>query len=153
MLQSKMDCSYYQNACNISLNDWLVCATTRKEYKMKKILVVLMAVVMSGCIPSGCGQNYSNGSRVGFVRKFSEKGIFWKSLEGEMMLVAPAGVMMANVDTFTFSVDPQNVELIKKINDAMIKGLRVELKYHQYFIGAWWYDSQYLIDDIVVASN
>lgn len=116
---------------------------------MKKAMIVLLiAVHFCGCWPSGCAENYSNGSRVGYVRKLSEKGLIWKSWEGEMMLTAPAGVMMANVDTFSFSLDPKDTALVRKINEAMISGERTELTYHQYFISPWWYSTSYLIADI-----
>jgi hypothetical protein len=35
---------------------------------------------------SGCSHNYSDGYRVGYVRKFSRKGLIWKSWEGELLL-------------------------------------------------------------------
>ena len=50
----------------------------------------------------GCTENYSNGERIGFVTKFSERGLIWKSWEGELNLTQTG---MNTSSTFQFSID------------------------------------------------
>jgi hypothetical protein len=87
------------------------------------------ALVLLACFPlTSCGRNYSNGSRIGIVTKLSEKGVIWKSWEGEMLMALPpqAAASGAQPEKFEFNVDPETVE---KVKEAMNSGRRVELVY------------------------
>jgi hypothetical protein len=67
---------------------------------------------------------YSEGSRAGFLQKFSKRGWICKTWEGEIV----TGNMLGNQEKFLFSVrDP---ELAKEINAAI--GKRVEVDYKQH---------------------
>ena len=49
---------------------------------MKKILIALAAMfALTACMP-----NYSEGFREGVVQQASQKGLFYKSFEGELVL-------------------------------------------------------------------
>ena len=80
---------------------------------------------------SSCTENYSNGTRIGTVNKFSESGYFFKSWEGHMNLTQ-TGMTGSNND-FEFSIDNDNVPigLVNTIDSAMNYGWKVELTYHQ----------------------
>jgi hypothetical protein len=86
---------------------------------------------------TACGHNYSNGSRVGVVTKLSEKGLIWKSWEGEMnmggmrMSTDEHGNQSAVVNVFEFNVAPEAVEQVKA---AQLSGKPVELVYRQWLI-------------------
>ena len=63
----------------------------------KGVIVVILLIIASVVIPlTGLGigilPNYSNGSRIGIVTKISEKGVFFKSWEGEMLMALPIAV-------------------------------------------------------------
>jgi major membrane immunogen (membrane-anchored lipoprotein) len=49
--------------------------------KMKKIILIASLSLLSAC-----GQNFSNGSYIGVVTKLSEKGLIFKSWEGEVSM-------------------------------------------------------------------
>ena len=91
---------------------------------------VILALV---CLPLvGCGKFvYSEGNRAGTVIKFSHKGIFCKTWEGELLM----GGMKQNEDkslqanVFEFSVTDQ--EIVAKVNEALENGKRVALTYEQ----------------------
>lgn len=68
--------------------------------------------------------SYSNGERAGWVQKFSSKGWFCKTWEGEMAMVSLPG---STPEKFYFTVWDDNVA--EKINQAM--GKRVSLQYAQ----------------------
>lgn len=103
-----------------------------------KDLLILLAAFFALCfliVVPGCAPNYSNGSRVGVVTKLSEKGLMFKSWEGEMNMGGMRQssdsdghtTIVANV--FTFNVDPK---IVSEVKAAMDSGQRVELIYRQW---------------------
>lgn len=116
---------------------------------MKKIMLLMSLALV------GCSSNYSKGFRVGFVRKFSQKGVFIKSWEGELLLggvVSTGGKDPTLVnETFEFSVDPEarhgeNIdEVIAEINKAVESGKRTKLYYNQSTIPMIRVDNSHMI--------
>lgn len=94
------------------------------------IMFVMSLMLMS------CSQNYSNGERIGFVTKFSEKGIFWKSWEGEQNLTQTG---MNTSSLFEFSIDNDHPDdaVIATLDSAASKGWKVKLRYHQVYGWNW----------------
>lgn len=93
---------------------------------MKKLLLAA-ALFCAGC---GQGFDYSDGSRVGTVVKFSKKGAFCKTWEGEMVLGgvrASENGAIANV--WAFSVIDEKV--VHAVQQAAEDGRRVKLTYHE----------------------
>lgn len=99
-------------------------------------------VLISAIGLTGCSSNYSDGFRVGVLRKFSRKGLLIKSWEGELLLNAGMrddghGQQMVVNETWEFSVDPNGShgedteKVIKDLKAAMKSGARVELFYNQ----------------------
>jgi hypothetical protein len=103
---------------------------------MKKLLFLLLLSIMF----ISCSENYSNGERVGYVTKFSEKGLLFKSHEGELNL-SQTGMNSAGV--FEFSIDNDNVptEVVKTLDSAQRTGDRVKLIYHE-TIGWNWFGNR-----------
>lgn len=94
---------------------------------MRKILAVLTLVVASGCC------EVSDGVRVGTITKFSHKGLFCKTWEGQLLMggLVPGGQgMSANVWSFTVE-DPALVETVQKIQES---GKQVKIHYSQEWI-------------------
>jgi hypothetical protein len=100
---------------------------------MKLILALIAALSLTACAP-----NYSEGTRAGVVTKLSKKGLIWKSWEGSLNQGGTKTVhdadgnsqVVANAIDFNVS----NPEVIKKLQDAMNSGVRVEITYNQWFI-------------------
>lgn len=69
--------------------------------------------------------SYSTGERAGYVQKFSNKGWFCKTWEGELAMVTMPGTL---TEKFEFSV--RNAEVAKQLNESM--GQRVSLHYEQH---------------------
>ena len=67
---------------------------------------------------------YADGSRAGFLQKFSKRGWVCKTWEGELV----TGSMLGNQEKFSFSV--RDEELAKLV--AAQIGKRVEIEYHQH---------------------
>lgn len=101
---------------------------------MKKLLFGIFAAVLF----ASCTENYSNGERIGMISKFSEKGVFWKSWEGDMVLTQTGMNQSANGD-FVFSIDNDRPDttVIKLIDSAANFGWKVKLTYHEVFGYNW----------------
>lgn len=111
---------------------------------MKKMIVALvLALGLTACFP-----NYSNGTRVGVVTKLSEKGVIFKSWEGELLMALPAGVSAMNAEKFRFTVDSSAVAAVQ---EAMRTGARVELTYHQWLYSPPNMDTDYAVTAVVPA--
>jgi hypothetical protein len=67
---------------------------------------------------------YSEGSRAGFLQKFSKRGWICKTWEGEIV----TGSMLGNQEKFMFSV--RDADLAKEVNAAI--GKRIEVDYAQH---------------------
>ncbi|MBL8466767.1 hypothetical protein [Methyloversatilis discipulorum] len=89
--------------------------------------------------------SYSTGERAGYVQKFSNKGWFCKTWEGELAMVTMPGTL---TEKFEFSVRDEKVA--QKLNQSM--GQRVSLHYAQH-IGvptSCFGETQYYVSDVRV---
>jgi hypothetical protein len=87
-------------------------------------VIAVIALLVAGYFLLVLNWNYSTGERAGWVQKFSKKGWFCKTWEGEMAMVSMPG---AAPEKFAFTVWDEAVAA--KIND--IVGKRVALHYEQ----------------------
>lgn len=95
---------------------------------MKNKLFLLLAITTLAL--TSCTNNYSNGERIGYVCKFSNKGLIWKSWEGELNLTQTG---MNTSSLFDFSVDNDNEDktIVAQLDSAASLGWKVKLKYHE----------------------
>jgi len=114
---------------------------------MKRLFFILSSVTI---LFTSCTENYSNGERIGLISKFSEKGVFWKSWEGDMVLTQTGMNQSANGD-FVFSIDNDRPDtaVIKMIDSAANYGWKVKLTYHEVF-GYNWFLNRGETDHFVV---
>jgi len=93
---------------------------------------------------TACGRGYSEGERSGIVFKFSNKGLIWKSWEGEMNLGgvrAAENGAVANTWKFTLKDD----RLLTQIQNAIETGDAVRLRYVQWTVAPLDMESDYEI--------
>lgn len=86
---------------------------------------------------------YSSGERVGYVQKFSLKGYFCKTWEGELILVSMPGTQ---AEKFTFTVKDQAVA--QKINHALGSRIRLVYEEHKGIPLSCFGDSAYFVTNI-----
>jgi hypothetical protein len=96
----------------------------------------LFALALFSLILVGCSENYSNGERIGFVTKFSNRGLIWKSWEGELNLTQTG---MNTSSTFQFSIDNdrQDENVVKILDSAATLGWKVKIRYHETAFKNW----------------
>lgn len=101
---------------------------------------------------------YSRGERVGTVMKLSEKGLIFKTHEGQLNIEAFGAVRSQNFvsQTFEFSVENKHPEVVQKLQQAMSEGRRVNLKYiERYWLVPWRGDTKHFVRsvDILPSTN
>jgi prepilin-type N-terminal cleavage/methylation domain-containing protein len=108
------------------------------------IIGLLFTLIMGG---AGGGFSISDGDRVGIITKFSQnKGVAFKTCEGQMIL-GGQGTVTSNV--WEFSIAKENIEIIKKIQEALDTQKLVKLSYHQYlFTRPWLGSTTYFIQRV-----
>ena len=122
---------------------------------------ILFGLVLLGLVLiSGCGQ-YSSGDRVGTVNKFSEKGLFSKTWEGQMLL---GGLKQTGegyeANIFSFSIDKYSKhgenkdDLVSKITECLNSGKRCKLHYEEEIISSpFRSDTSYFITEVEILEN
>ncbi|MBP1839665.1 hypothetical protein [Formosa algae] len=112
---------------------------------MKKILFLVLlglAIIGSAYMAFVYYVPYSTGTRAGELIKISQKGMLFKTWEGEIS----QGISGAQI--FSFSIMDDDKEVIEKLNE--LQGQYVKLKYTEryktFFI---WGDSKYFVTEVV----
>jgi len=93
---------------------------------------------------------YSDGERTGVITKFSHKGLFFKTWEGELNM---GGLEVGGKGTtWNFSVDDQSI--VEKIQKSQRVGGHWTLKYRQQLLQQSWNGStEYFITDVIKAEK
>jgi hypothetical protein len=114
------------------------------------LVIAIVIIVAFGYFKYGF--TYSKGYRAGLLQKFSEKGLIFKTYEGEMILSSvqtTTNVAIAS-EKFLFSVDDESVA--KQLEQ--MQGKHVVVHYRERN-GAlpWNGESPYLVDSVKVSTN
>ena len=128
---------------------------TNKRNNVTKSQVTFYSIALIGALlfmKFLATETYSEGERIGFVTKFSKKGRFWKSWEGELNLTQTG---MNTSSTFQFSIDndEQQTDIIALIDSAANYGWKVKLNYHETSFKNWFQnrgETNYFIRNIVI---
>jgi prepilin-type N-terminal cleavage/methylation domain-containing protein len=117
----------------------------KKAFTLMELLIVMAIVFILAALIAGGLSSCSNsaGSRAGIISKISQKGIAFKSWEGELMLGKGES---ANV--WQFSVI--DLKVVDQIKEAMRSGKRVELDYIQKVIPPVVRDTTYLVTKVTI---
>jgi hypothetical protein len=113
----------------------------------------IVSAALAALALTACGRGYSNGERAGVVTKFSEKGLVWKSWEGELNLggmrsqsTDNGGVaMVANIWRFSVKDD----RIVYEIQNALESGDSVSLRYTEWMAMPLDIDSSYEVTAVV----
>ena len=105
----------------------------------KKILIAVVIIAI-GVIAFFYFGKFSEGYRSGKIMKVSERGVVFKTWEGQMDLQTFGAVKDKSnmiTETFKFSIvdDP---ELIKELEKASLDGVRVNLHYFERYMVVPW---------------
>ncbi len=117
---------------------------------MKKSLIIFFLIIIVGLVGFVLVGNftYSEGSRTGYLMKFSKKGFLFKTYEGELNL----GGMNAQNNTvlnniWEFSVKPADKAIIDRLTN--FEGAVIKLKYKEKLKNMPWQgDTPYFVYEI-----
>lgn len=125
-------------------------------------LAAVGAVVVLGgvALTSGCGAlnnyQYSDGVRIGVINKFSKKGTFWKTYEGELVLEGiVSNGQSSGANLWDFSLDNQarhgeSVEdLARTIRNCAEGSVKVKIRYNEPWTSwPWRGGTNYLVQSV-----
>lgn len=121
----------------------------KKTKKILRWLVILIIIFAGTFIYWKYFYTYSEGYRAGLLQKFSNKGVIFKTYEGEMILSSissNANVALAS-EKFLFSVPDKNIA----IQFDTLQGRNVIVHYvEKNGVVFWRGDTKYLVDSIKV---
>ena len=127
-------------------------AWTRMVRKTKKIfrwIFVLLVILLGVFIVMKYFYTYSEGYRAGLLQKFSNKGVIFKTYEGELILSSVASTRDIALASEKFLFTMVNKDLVRQFDT--LQGQNVIVHYIQKG-GAvpWRGDSKYLVDSVKV---
>jgi hypothetical protein len=122
--------------------------TTKKVLKITIIVIVLVGIAVLSYMYWGV---YERGVMAGKVLRISEKGVMFKTYEGKINLETFGALKGANpiAESFDFSVESNQKELIKELEVVALSGERVNLNYIKRYVKfPWRGDTKYFVTKI-----
>ncbi|MFZ9980986.1 MAG: hypothetical protein ACO3FI_03040 [Cyclobacteriaceae bacterium] len=116
--------------------------------KILRYALVVILLLSAGFFAFYYWGSYSEGVRSGTVVKISKKGYLFKTYEGQLSLL-PYGAVKSQdrvIESFEFSVTPDNEAVISDLESASLSGERVSLHYiERYAQFPWRGDTKYFV--------
>lgn len=125
----------------------------KKISKRAGIAIVVIGLLILSFFYFGV---YGKGGRVGKVMKISEKGVVFKTYEGQINMEGFGAVKSENMfsQTFEFSVEGNREDIINDLKKAMNEGNRVSIDYiERYWLIPWRGDSKYFVRDVTILQD
>src|ERR1044071_8819650 len=107
-----------------------------KFMKILKRVLIFGIVLALGILAFLYWGSYENGEMAGRVLRISEKGFMFKTHEGKLSLESFGALKGVSpvAETFDFSVDSGNKEVIDQLNQVALSGERVSLHFTRRFM-------------------
>jgi hypothetical protein len=110
-----------------------------------KLVLTLAFFIGSAYLLIAFNYNYSDGNRAGYVQKFSNKGWFCKTYEGELAMTTVPGVAPV-LWNFTVSDD----KVASQLAQLMSKRLVLHYKEYRYLPTTCFGETPYFVDRVEV---
>ena len=123
----------------------------RGTRKVIKILLITALIVGAIVFSFALWGVYDEGVRAGNVLRISKKGMLFKTYEGQLNLQTFGALKGANpiMESFDFSVEGNDTEVIKDLESVALTGERVNLHYiKRYVTFPWRGDTKYFITKV-----
>ena len=122
--------------------------TTRKI--LKRILIFGLLIIFA-VMAFMYWATYENGVMAGKVLRVSEKGLMFKTFEGKLNLETFGALKGASpiAESFDFSVEKSEKEVIQQLQEAALSGERVNLYFiKRYGAFPWRGDTRYFVTKV-----
>ena len=119
--------------------------TAKRIIKITFITLLILGIAVLSFMYWGV---YDEGVRAGTVLRVSKKGMLFKTVEGQLNLQTFGALKGANpiMESFDFSVESNETEVIKNLEESALSGERVNLHYiKRYTTIPWRGDTKYFI--------
>lgn len=116
-----------------------------------KRLLIIMIVIGIAVMTFGYFGVYDEGVRAGIVLRLSKKGIIFKTYEGQLNLQTFGALKGTSpiAESFDFSVESDDKEVIRELEAVALSGERVNLHYvKRYWIFPWRGDTKYFVTKV-----
>lgn len=116
-----------------------------RKFLVRSVIVIALLLIASLLFISYA--NFSSGYRAGVPIKVSYKGVIFKTWEGQLNVGGLTNSGQGAIPTtWEFSIPKDAVEVREKIDEAISKGKRVKLQYHEKYIKLFWLgDTKYFV--------
>ena len=117
---------------------------------MKKLLMVIIVLGIAVFSFLYWG-TYETGIMAGKVLRITQKGMIFKTYEGKLNLETFGALKGASpiAESFDFSVDGSEAELIKTLEAVALSGERVNLKFKKRYAQFFWRgDTKYFVTEV-----
>lgn len=119
----------------------------RKTKKVTKWTLITLSVVLVLFIYFRYFYNYSEGYRAGLLQKFSNKGVIFKTYEGEMILSSVSSNRDVALASEKFYFTMTNKDIVRQFDT--LQGEMVIVHYREKMGRLFWRgDSKYLVDSV-----
>ncbi|MHC1703894.1 MAG: hypothetical protein AB9846_08300 [Tenuifilaceae bacterium] len=106
---------------------------------IKRIIIVILLIFLGFCAFTYWGV-YERGVMAGKILRISEKGVVFKTYEGKLSLESFGALKGTSpiAETFDFSVQKKEKEIIKELEDVALTGERVNLHFIKRYMAFPW---------------
>lgn len=120
----------------------------RTGRKVVKITIISLVIIIVAVFSFYYWGVYERGVMAGKVLRISEKGMVFKTYEGKITLESFGALKGTNpiAETFDFSVEPDEKDLINNLESVSLSGERVNLHFvKRYARFPWRGDTRYFV--------
>jgi hypothetical protein len=125
--------------------------TVRTTVKWVKRLLLIALVLALGILAFGYWGVYEKGAMAGKVLRVTEKGLLFKTYEGKISLESFGALKGVSpvAETFDFSIEGDQTEIIKQLEEVALSGERVNLHFVKRYVRfPWRGDTKYFVEKV-----
>ncbi len=123
----------------------------RKTKSFLKKLLLILLVLGAATFSFLYWGTYETGVMAGKVIRISEKGVLFKTYEGKLNLESFGALKGTSpiAESFDFSVEGQNTEVIQALQQVALSGERVNLYFNKrYMAFPWRGETKYFVNKV-----
>ena len=123
----------------------------QSTYKIVRRLLIFSLLIGLAIFSFFYFGTYESGVLAGKVLRITEKGVIFKTHEGKINLESFGALKGANpiAETFDFSVENSEEEVIKQLQEVALTGERVNLKFEKRYMAFFWRgDTKYFVTEV-----
>jgi hypothetical protein len=133
------------------MNDFL-----QKLLRMMKKFLIIVILLGAGVLAFMYWATFEEGVMAGKVLRITQKGVLFKTYEGKLNLETFGALKGTSpiAESFDFSVEKSQTEVIKQLEEVSLSGERVNLHFKKRFMKFFWRgETKYFIIEVVRTST